>query len=188
VSRAEGAGRPVGAFLAESLPGCGGQIVLPEGFLAGAYASVRAAGAICIADEVQVGFGRVGEKFWGFETQGVIPDVVTLGKPIGNGHPMGAVVTTEEIAASFDNGMEYFNTFGGNPVSAAVGRAVLAVIREEDLQARAARVGATLPSSDKSEVWASSWAWNWSWTGSHGTLPAPRPPTYPIASGIGASW
>ncbi len=144
VTRAEGAGRPVGAFLAESLPGCGGQIVLPEGFLAGAYASVRAAGAICIADEVQVGFGRVGEKFWGFETQRVIPDIVTLGKPIGNGHPMGAVVTTEEIAASFDNGMEYFNTFGGNPVSAAVGRAVLAVIREEDLQARAARVGATL--------------------------------------------
>ena len=144
VARAEAAGRSVGAFLAESVPGCGGQIVLPDGFLAGAYTAAREAGAVCIADEVQVGFGRVGEKFWGFETQGVIPDIVTLGKPIGNGHPMGAVVTTEAIAASFDNGMEYFNTFGGNPVAAAVGRAVLAVIREEDLQARAAAVGSTL--------------------------------------------
>jgi 4-aminobutyrate aminotransferase-like enzyme len=144
IAGAEGSGRPVGAILAESVLGCAGQIVLPEGYLEGAYRAVRDAGGVCIADEVQVGFGRVGTHFWGFQTQGVVPDIVTLGKPIGNGHPMGAVVTTEEIAASFDNGMEYFNTFGGNPVSCAVGRAVLDVIRDEGLQARAREVGAEL--------------------------------------------
>ena len=78
---------------------------------------MRAAGGVCVADEVQIGFGRIGEHFWGFELDGVVPDIVTLGKPIGNGHPLGAVVTTPEIAASFVTGMEYFNTFGGNPVS-----------------------------------------------------------------------
>jgi 4-aminobutyrate aminotransferase-like enzyme len=102
---------------------------------------VRAAGGVCIADEVQVGFGRVGSHFWGFETQGVVPDIVTLGKPIGNGYPLAAVVTTPAIAASFDNGMEYFNTFGGNPVSAAVGLAVLDLIADEGLQLNAERVG-----------------------------------------------
>ncbi|HEX7049085.1 MAG TPA: aminotransferase class III-fold pyridoxal phosphate-dependent enzyme [Longimicrobiales bacterium] len=137
-------GRGVAAFFSESLPGCGGQIVLPDGFLAEAYRHVREAGGICVADEVQVGFGRVGTHFWGFETQGVVPDIVTMGKPIGNGHPLGAVVTTPEIAASFDNGMEYFNTFGGNPVSCAVGLAVLDVIEAERLQERAHRVGARL--------------------------------------------
>ncbi len=99
---------------------------------------------MCIADEVQVGFGRVGSHFWGFETQGVVPDIVTMGKPIGNGHPLGAVVTTPQIARSFANGMEYFNTFGGNPVSAAVGLAVLDVIRDERLQARAHVLGEPL--------------------------------------------
>ncbi len=103
------------AFLCESALGCGGQIILPPGYLREAFAAVRAAGGVCIADEVQTGFGRAGSHFWMFETQGVVPDIVTMGKPIGNGHPMGAVVTTPEIAASFDNGMEYFNTFGGNP-------------------------------------------------------------------------
>src|SRR6185503_223166 len=93
---------------------------------------------------VQVGFGRVGTHFWGFETQGVVPDIVTMGKPIGNGHPLAAVVTTPEIAASFANGMEYFNTFGGNPVSAAIGLAVLDVLRDEDLQSRALRIGSRL--------------------------------------------
>jgi 4-aminobutyrate aminotransferase-like enzyme len=93
---------------------------------------------------VQVGFGRVGTHFWGFETQGVIPDIVTLGKPIGNGHPLAAVVTTKEIADSFDNGMEYFNTFGGNPVSCAVGLAVLDVIKDEELQENALKVGGQL--------------------------------------------
>ncbi|HEX7119195.1 MAG TPA: aminotransferase class III-fold pyridoxal phosphate-dependent enzyme [Longimicrobiales bacterium] len=132
------------AFFCESLPGCGGQIVLPDGFLAEAYRHVREAGGVCVADEVQVGFGRVGTHFWGFETQGVIPDIVTLGKPIGNGHPLAAVVTTPEIAASFANGMEYFNTYGGNPVSCAVGLAVLDVIEAERLQQNARRVGGRL--------------------------------------------
>jgi 4-aminobutyrate aminotransferase-like enzyme len=132
------------AFFCESLLSCGGQIVLPEGYLAMAYEHVRAAGGVCVADEVQVGFGRVGRSFWGFETQGVVPDIVTMGKPMGNGHPLAAVATTPEIAASFANGMEYFNTFGGNPVSCAVGLAVLDVIEEERLQARAAAVGGRL--------------------------------------------
>ncbi len=144
LSRTQAAGTPVAAFLCESLPGCGGQIVLPPGYLAAAYAAARAAGAVCIADEVQTGFGRVGTHFWAFETQGVVPDIVTMGKPIGNGHPLGAVVTTREIAASFANGMEYFNTFGGNPVSCAIGLAVLDVIEEEELQAHALSVGAYL--------------------------------------------
>ena len=136
----------VGAFMAEPLLGCGGQIVPPEGYLAAAYGHARAAGAVCIADEVQTGLGRVGTHFWAFETQGadVVPDIVTMGKPLGNGHPIGAVVTTQEIAASFDNGMEYFNTFGGNPVSCAIGLAVLDVIADEGLQARALRVGERL--------------------------------------------
>jgi 4-aminobutyrate aminotransferase-like enzyme/Ser/Thr protein kinase RdoA (MazF antagonist)/murein DD-endopeptidase MepM/ murein hydrolase activator NlpD len=130
------------AFVAESLPGVAGQIVLPDGYLATAYEHARAAGAVCIADEVQVGFGRVGSAFWGFELGGVVPDVVTLGKPIGNGHPIGAVVTTPQIARSFETGMEYFNTFGGNPVSCAAALAVLDVIADERLQAHAARLGA----------------------------------------------
>lgn len=99
--------------------------MLPEGYLNQAFEHVRKAGGVCIADEVQIGFGRMGTHMWGFETQGVVPDIVTLGKPIGNGHPMAAVITTKEIAKSFANGMEFFNTFGGNPVSCAAGLAVL---------------------------------------------------------------
>ena len=137
-------GHPASSFLAESMLSCGGQIELPEGYLSAAYAHARAAGAVCIADEIQVGFGRVGSHMWGFEVQGVVPDIVTLGKPIGNGHPLGAVVTTREIAASFDSGMEFFSTFGGNPVSAAIGLAVLDVIEDEQLQDHAALVGAKL--------------------------------------------
>jgi 4-aminobutyrate aminotransferase-like enzyme len=117
---------------------------LPAGFLAEAYHRTRAAGGVCIADEVQVGLGRVGTHCWGFETQQVVPDIVTLGKPIGNGHPLGAVVTTPEIAAAFANGMEYFNTFGGNPVSCAAGLAVLDVMESEGLQQNARDVGAYL--------------------------------------------
>ena len=132
------------AVFCESMLGCGGEIEPPAGYLATAYRHVRAAGGICVADEVQVGFGRVGSSFWAFERQGVVPDVVTLGKPIGNGHPLAAAVTTREIAARFDDGMEYFNTFGGNPVSCAVGLAVLDVIDEEGLQAHADRMGARL--------------------------------------------
>ena len=99
---------------------------------------------MCIADEVQVGFGRIGSHFWAFEAEGVVPDIVTMGKPIGNGHPMGAVVTTREIAESFHTGMEYFNTYGGNPVSCAVGLAVLDVIVREGLRDNAVEVGADL--------------------------------------------
>jgi len=134
-------GRSIAAFYAESIPGCAGQIVLPDGYLEAAYGHVREAGAVCVADEVQVGFGRVGTHWWAYQTQGVVPDIVTLGKPIGNGHPMGAVVTTREIADAFDNGMEYFNTFGGNPVSCAIGLAVLDVIEAEGLRAHALEVG-----------------------------------------------
>jgi 4-aminobutyrate aminotransferase-like enzyme len=109
--------------------------------LAEVYKFVRNAGALCIADEVQVGFGRLGTHFWGFETQGVVPDIVVFGKPIGNGFPLAAVVTTREIAASFANGMEFFSTFGGNPVACAAGLAVLDVLRDEDLQQNALKVG-----------------------------------------------
>lgn len=129
------------AFIAETLPSVAGQIVLPRGYLAEAYRHVRAAGGVCIADEVQVGFGRLGTSFWGFETHEVVPDIVVLGKPIGNGFPLAAVVTTGEIAAAFDNGMEFFSTFGGNPVACAAGLAVLDVMEEDRLQDRALRVG-----------------------------------------------
>lgn len=137
-------GRGLAGYIAESLPSVGGQIVLPPGYLAAVYAQVRAAGGVCIADEVQVGFGRLGSHFWGFEMQGVVPDIVVLGKPIGNGFPLGAVVTSRAIAESFDNGMEFFSTFGGNPVACAAGLAVLDVLRDEGLQARAQAVGGQL--------------------------------------------
>ncbi len=129
------------AFICESALSCAGQVILRPGFLKEAYTAIRAAGGVSIADEVQTGFGRAGSHFWMFETQAVVPDIVTLGKPIGNGHPMGAVITTPAIAAAFANGMEYFNTFGGNPVSCAVGLAVLDVIRDERLQENALNVG-----------------------------------------------
>ncbi len=131
----------VAAIMAEPLLGCGGQIVPPPGYLSAAFEHVRAAGGLCIADEVQVGFGRVGSHFWAFETHDVVPDIVTLGKPIGNGFPLAAVITTRKIADAFANGMEYFNTFGGNPVACAVGNAVLDVIEDENLQANALEVG-----------------------------------------------
>ncbi|MGN8117211.1 aminotransferase class III-fold pyridoxal phosphate-dependent enzyme [Labrys sp. 22185] len=134
-------GRAPGLFMAESIPSVAGQVFLPEGYLKEVYAMVRAAGGLCVADEVQVGFGRVGSHWWAFELQDVVPDIVTMGKPIGNGHPMAAVVTTKEVAASFNNGMEYFNTFGGNPVSCAVGLAVLDVIERDGLRANALAMG-----------------------------------------------
>ncbi|MDA1265461.1 MAG: aminotransferase class III-fold pyridoxal phosphate-dependent enzyme, partial [Planctomycetota bacterium] len=126
------------------LIGCGGQVVPPAGWLQRCYDHVHAAGGLCVADEVQVGFGRVGTHWWAFDEQAATPDLVTLGKPIGNGHPLGAVITRAEIAEAFDGGMEWFNTFGGNPVSCAVGMAVLDVIEEEGLRERATRVGARL--------------------------------------------
>ena len=137
-------GRGLAAFFGESALSCGGQIILPPGYLKDSYQAVRDVGGVCVADEVQTGFGRAGSHFWMFETQGVIPEIVTMGKPIGNGHPLAAVVTTTKIARSFANGMEYFNTFGGNPVSCAVGLAVLDVIRDEELQQNAFEIGAYL--------------------------------------------
>ena len=131
-------------FIAESMPSVAGQIVLPPGYLNKVYDVVRGAGGVCIADEVQTGYGRIGTHFWAFESYGVVPDIVVLGKPIGNGHPIGAVITTPEIAASFDNGMEFFSTFGGNTVSCAIGLAVLEVVQEEKLQAHALAVGQQL--------------------------------------------
>jgi 4-aminobutyrate aminotransferase-like enzyme len=141
LERPQREGRGVSAFIAETLPSVAGQIVFPPNYLSEVYRRVRAAGAVCIADEVQVGFGRLGTHFWGFETQGVVPDIVVLGKPIGNAFPLAAVVTTHEIADSFANGMEFFSTFGGNPVACAAGLAVLDVVRDEALQDRALRVG-----------------------------------------------
>ena len=135
---------PLAGFIAESMPSVAGQIVLPPGYLNEVYNAVRTAGGICIADEVQTGYGRVGTNFWGFESYGVIPDIVVLGKPIGNGHPIGAVITTAEIAESFDNGMEFFSTFGGNPVSCAIGLAVLDEVFENDLQSHARTIGEML--------------------------------------------
>jgi 4-aminobutyrate aminotransferase-like enzyme len=129
-------------FIAETCPSVGGQIVFPPGYLASVYAHVREAGGVCIADEVQTAYGRMGTNFYAFEEQGVVPDIVVLGKPIGNGYPLGAVVTTAAIAAAFDNGMEFFSTFGGSTVSCAVGLAVLDEVLEKDLQGHAVRVGA----------------------------------------------
>ena len=140
-------GHAPAAYIAETLPSVGGQIVFPPKYLEEVYARVREAGGMCIADEVQVGFGRLGTHFWGFETQNVIPDIVVLGKPIGNGFPLAAVITTREIARSFDNGMEFFSTFGGNPVACAAGLAVLKVVEEENLQERTLRVGNYLKES-----------------------------------------
>lgn len=141
LSRVLGSGRRVAAFLVESLMSCAGQIVFPPGYLKKAFSLIREAGGVSIADEVQVGFGRVGTHFWGFQTQDVVPDIVTMGKPIGNGFPLAAVVTTRKIASAFEGGMEYFNTYGGNPVACAAGLAVLDVMEKESLQLKALEVG-----------------------------------------------
>lgn len=138
----ESAAGGIAGFIAEPIVGCGGQVPLASGYLKPVYEVIRAQGGLCISDEVQTGFGRVGDHFWGFEMQDVVPDMVILGKPMGNGHPMGAVVTTNEVAAAFEKGVEFFSSFGGNPVSCAVGQAVLDVIKDEQLQARAKTIGA----------------------------------------------
>ncbi|WP_417368793.1 aminotransferase class III-fold pyridoxal phosphate-dependent enzyme [Gelidibacter japonicus] len=137
-------GRGVGAFIIEPIISCGGQIELPKGFLAKAYASVRAAGGLCVSDEVQTGCGRMGKTFWGFQLHDVVPDIVTIGKPLGNGHPVAAVACTPEVADKFANGMEYFNTFGGNPVSCAIGAEVIRTVKREKLQENALKVGTFL--------------------------------------------
>ena len=144
VSEMANSGRSPAAFICESMISVGGQVILPDKYLELVFDAVRTAGGVCIADEVQAGFGRPGETFWGFELQGVVPDIVTLGKPIGNGHPLAAVVTTRQISEAFDNGMEYFNTFGGNPVSCAVGLKVLEIIEQEGLQKHARDTGSYL--------------------------------------------
>ena len=141
IARVRVEGKDLCGFIAESMPSVAGQIVLPTDYLRDAYETVRAAGGVCIADEVQTGYGRIGTHFWAFEHYNVIPDIVALGKPIGNGHPIGAVITTPEIADSFNNGMEFFSTFGGNTVSCAIGLAVLQVVQEEQLQQHALAVG-----------------------------------------------
>jgi 4-aminobutyrate aminotransferase-like enzyme len=133
--------RRLSAFIAETCPSVGGQIIPPKGFLEDVYARVHAAGGLCIADEVQTGFGRLGTHFWAFEAQEVVPDIVVLGKPIANGYPMGAVITTREIAESFDNGMEFFSTFGGSTAACVAGRMTLRVTLDEDLQRNALQVG-----------------------------------------------
>lgn len=134
-------GRGVGAFIVEPIISCGGQIELPEGFLSQSYKAVRAVGGLCISDEVQTGCGRMGKTFWGFQLHDVVPDIVTIGKPLGNGHPIAAVACTQEVADKFANGMEYFNTFGGNPVSCAIGTEVLRTVKRENLQENALEVG-----------------------------------------------
>jgi alanine-glyoxylate transaminase/(R)-3-amino-2-methylpropionate-pyruvate transaminase len=130
----------VAAFIAESIQGVGGCVVFPDGYLKHVYEHVRGAGGLCIADEVQAGFGRTGTHYWGFETQDVIPDIVTMAKGIGNGCPLGAVVTTPKIAATLAQ-RTHFNTFGGNPVVCAQGMAVLEVIEREKLQENALKIG-----------------------------------------------
>jgi len=134
-------GRGVGAFIIEPIISCGGQIELPKGFLAQSYKAVRAVGGLCISDEVQTGCGRMGKTFWGFQLHDVVPDIVTIGKPLGNGHPIAAVACTQEVADKFANGMEYFNTFGGNPVSCAIATEVLRTVKREELQENALEVG-----------------------------------------------
>ncbi len=130
----------VAGFIAESIQGVGGCVVFPDGYLKYVYEHVRAAGGLCIADEVQTGFGRTGTHYWGFETQGVVPDIVTMAKGIGNGCPLGAVVTTPKIAATLAQ-RTHFNTFGGNPVACAQGRAVLEIIEREKLQENSLTIG-----------------------------------------------
>ena len=134
-------GREIAGFIGETMISCGGQIVPPKNYFKEIYKHVHEAGGICIADEVQTGFGRVGKSFWAFELYDIKPDIVTMGKPAGNGHPLAIVACTKEVADKFNTGMEYFNTFGGNPVSCAIGRTVLEVIEEENLQQNALEVG-----------------------------------------------
>jgi 4-aminobutyrate aminotransferase-like enzyme len=135
------AGRPPAAFICEAMYGKEGAIALPDGYLAAAYDAVRAHGGLAIADEVQVGFGRLGEHLWGYEQQGVVPDVVTVAKAIGNGQPLGAVITRADVAASFGEDGTFFSSAGGSPVSCAVGMTVLDVWESERLQHNARDVG-----------------------------------------------
>lgn len=137
-------GGKLAGFIAETFPSVGGQVIPPDGYLKSVYRKVRAAGGICIADEVQTGLGRLGSHYWAFEIQDVEPDIIVLGKPLGNGHPVGAVITTREIADAFANGIEYFSTFGGSTLSCRLAREVLQIVDDEGLQENARTVGASL--------------------------------------------
>lgn len=137
-------GHGIAGFIAETFPSVGGQIIPPKGYLPAVYEKIRAAGGVCIADEVQTGLGRLGEYYFGFEHQGALPDIVVMGKPIGNGHPLGVLVTTKAIAESFDNGIEFFSTFGGSTLSCRIGKEVLDIVDDEGLQENARARGAEL--------------------------------------------
>jgi 4-aminobutyrate aminotransferase-like enzyme len=144
VDRVVKSGRKLAGFICECVPSVGGQIVLPPGYLNSVYSIVRAAGGICIADDVQTGLGRLGEWFWGFEQQDAAPDLAVWGKPIGNGFPLAAVAMTDAVAEAFARGPEFFSTFGGSSAACAAGAAVLDVLRDEDLQSRARSTGEML--------------------------------------------
>jgi 4-aminobutyrate aminotransferase-like enzyme len=141
LSLLESRGIKPAAFIIDTIISSGGVIATPPGYLAGIAGIVRETGALFIADEVQPGFGRTGRNFWGYEIDDFVPDIVTMGKPMGNGHPLAATVTRRELIDTFSQHAHYFNTFGGNPVSCAAGLAVLDVIEEEGLQAHALDVG-----------------------------------------------
>ena len=184
-SPARGArGRAPAAFICEALYGNAGGIVLPDGYLQAAYAHVRAAGGVCIADEVQVGYGRLGAHFWGFEQQGVVPDIVTIAKATGNGHPGRRRHHDDARSPTRCEGQGgFFASVGGGPVSCEIGLAVLDVIEEEGLQENALRVGGALragleelvaPARDRRRG------------ARHGPLPRPRPRARPRHQGAGA--
>ncbi|TLP65676.1 aminotransferase class III-fold pyridoxal phosphate-dependent enzyme [Parasedimentitalea maritima] len=137
-------GHGVAGFIAETFPSVGGQIIPPKGYLSSVYEKIRAAGGVCIADEVQTGLGRLGDFYFGFEHQEALPDIVVMGKPIGNGHPLGVLVTTKAIADSFAQGPEFFSTFGGSTLSCRIGKEVLDIVDDEDLQGNARQMGALL--------------------------------------------
>ncbi|WP_439111922.1 aminotransferase class III-fold pyridoxal phosphate-dependent enzyme [Lentibacter sp.] len=144
IARVSERGGKLAGFIAETFPSVGGQIIPPKGYLAGVYARIRAAGGVCIADEVQTGLGRLGAYYFGFEEQQVTPDIVVLGKPIGNGHPIGVVVTTRAISEAFAEGPEYFTTFGGSTLSCRIGHELLDIVDEERLMENASAMGKRL--------------------------------------------
>jgi 4-aminobutyrate aminotransferase-like enzyme len=138
------AGRAPAGFICETVYGNAGGMALPDGYLTQVYAAVRACGGLAVADEVQVGYGRLGHWFWGFHQQGVVPDIVSVAKSLGNGYPLGAVITTRAIAEAFSAQGYFFSSTGGSPLSCAIGLTVLDVLADEDLQANALRVGGHL--------------------------------------------
>ena len=141
VDKIKSKGKFIAGMIIEPIISCGGQIELPNNFLKNTYKIIKKNKGLLISDEIQTGFGRVGKKFWGFQLHDVIPDIVTLGKPMGNGHPIGAVVCTKEIADKFNNGMEFFSSFGGNPVSCSIALSVLKELKKNKLQKNAEIIG-----------------------------------------------